>query len=129
MLYIVVGLDNSTRGVRRVLLQRRMQVSAKCTHERDQSRHSANPSAPHDPHVGTEALLCPHQAYTHLCAVLLRRFQRGLKEIQEDGCQKLWLSLVLSILFCDLYCLCAFSDKNMLDKIYFIIFIESCFFI
>lgn len=92
-MFVPTGLDYRARWIRCVLLQRGLQLSVECSHERNQPRDSSDSGASAGPQQSAETLLRAHQALGHLGTILLGREQRHSKKIQKYGRQELRLSL------------------------------------
>lgn len=71
-----------------------MQLSAERAHECDQPRHRPNTRPLDESPQVSEAVLRSDETHPDFRAIFLRRVQRGVEEVQEDGGEELWLSLI-----------------------------------
>uniref|UniRef100_A0ABI7WLM2 TGF-beta propeptide domain-containing protein n=1 Tax=Felis catus TaxID=9685 RepID=A0ABI7WLM2_FELCA len=90
----VAGLDHRSRRLCCLLLRGGVCLPSELLHECHQPRHRADAGPLHQPGDGAQAVLCPHAAQRHLCALLRRQLQRHPEEIQKHGRPGLWLPLV-----------------------------------
>ena len=87
------GLDHRSRGLRCVLLSRRVFVPAERAHERNKPRYRTDTGALDEPNDGPKAVLRSNQTVSNLGALLRRQFECDPQEIPKYGRSCLWMPL------------------------------------